>query len=57
MRSRGEFLTDESGADLVEYAFVVGIISIAMAAAINPMMPSIKAMFDNFKAAIDSVKW
>jgi Flp pilus assembly pilin Flp len=57
MEAGERFLTDERGADLVEYAFVVGMISIAMAAAINPMMPSIKAMFDNFKAALDSVKW
>jgi Flp pilus assembly pilin Flp len=57
MRSCGEFLTDECGADLVEYAFVVGIISIAMASAISPMMPSILKMFDNFKTALDKVKW
>ena len=40
------FVQDESGADFVEYAFIVAIISIATATLITPLVPTIIAVFD-----------
>jgi len=49
-------LTDDEGADFVEYALIVGLISVATATLVNPLMPTILAVFDKLVAAVSLVK-
>jgi len=50
------FLTNDDAADFIEYAFIIGMISIATASLISPMMPTIVAVLDKIAAAVSSVK-
>jgi len=40
-----EFLMDESGQDLIEYALMGGVVAVAAATVIPPMAPSVSAIF------------
>ncbi|MCB2078806.1 MAG: Flp family type IVb pilin [Novosphingobium sp.] len=43
----GKFRLDERGATAIEYALVVGLISIAMVAALNGMSDQLQTTFNN----------
>jgi|PlaIllAssembly_1097288.scaffolds.fasta_scaffold1656186_2 pilus assembly protein Flp/PilA len=40
-----EFLQDEQGQDLVEYALMAGLVAIAAGTVIPPVAPSVSAIF------------
>ncbi len=46
------FIREDEGQDLIEYALLAGLISIAVVAAINLIGARIIVLFDNIKAAI-----
>jgi Flp pilus assembly pilin Flp len=50
------FLASDDAADFIEYAFIIGMISVATASLITPMMPTIVAVLDKIAAAVSSVK-
>jgi len=51
------FLSDERGADLIEYALVVGLVSLAAASVISPMVPSITKFLDGVASTLSGIKW
>ena len=56
MATLNRFLGDERGADLIEYALIVGLVSIAAATVISPLVPSITSILDKIAAAAGKVK-
>ena len=51
------FLDDDAGADLIEYALVVGLVSLAAAAVISPLAPNIRAMLDRVSSTLNGITW
>jgi Flp pilus assembly pilin Flp len=51
-----QFVTDQAGADFIEYAFIIGVICVATATIITPLMPAVLGVFDNLIAAVSKVK-
>jgi len=49
------FVADDCGADLVEYALVVGLISLAAFGAMSGIGPNIRAMFDTLQLKIAAI--
>ena len=56
MRAVNQFITDQAGADFIEYAFIIGLICVATATLITPLMPAVLGVFDNLIAAVSKVK-
>jgi Flp pilus assembly pilin Flp len=49
------FVTDECGADFIEYAFIVGLVVVATASLLSPLMPNVLKVFDALAAAASKV--
>ena len=54
MGSIMRFVKDDSGADLVEYALLVGIVALGAVTAIGGVRDSILAMFDSIATSLDT---
>ena len=54
MGSITRFIKDDSGADLVEYALLVGLVSLAAAAALPGVATAISNLFDRLVDRIDA---
>jgi pilus assembly protein Flp/PilA len=48
------FITDDRGADLIEYALLTGLIALAAVGALGTVGTSLTTLFDKIKAKLDS---
>ena len=55
MGSIRRFFNDETGADLIEYALLAGLISLACAVTLGSVGTSIKHLFERIAGKIDEV--
>ena len=55
MGSINRFFNDETGADLIEYALLAGLISLACAFTLGTVGTSIRDLFGRIVARIDNV--
>jgi pilus assembly protein Flp/PilA len=53
MSSISRFVTDDAGADLIEYALLAGLISLACVATLGEVGKSIGGLFTSLKTKID----
>jgi pilus assembly protein Flp/PilA len=51
------FLKDESGATAIEYALIVGLISIALVATFQLLEADIRELFGRLGAALDAINF
>ncbi len=51
-----DVIGDEQGADFIEYAFIVGMISVATATLITPLMPAVLDVLQKIINAVSAVK-
>ena len=49
------FIKDDSGADLIEYALIVGLVSLAAATALGGVNGAISDLFTRLETALDAV--
>ena len=56
MQTIKQFLKDEEGASMAEYALLVGLIAVALIAAIIAFRGSIIATFDRVTAALNAAQ-
>jgi pilus assembly protein Flp/PilA len=49
------FVRDEQGQDLIEYALLAGFISLVAVAAITAVGTSLKDVYDDLNAQVDSI--
>jgi Flp pilus assembly pilin Flp len=54
MGSIPRFINDESGADLIEYALLVGLVSLAAATGLGGVATSIKNLFTRLTTKLDA---
>jgi len=54
MKAIAEFIRDQSGATAMEYAFVLGIISLASIAAFGSIANSINSTFSGLASGLDA---
>ena len=50
-----QFLRDDRGADLIEYALLAGLISLAAVATLTSVGTSITGLFDKIKTKLDGI--
>jgi pilus assembly protein Flp/PilA len=55
MGSIVRYLNDEAGADLIEYALLAGLISLAAVATLQDVGSSITGLFNKVKTKLDGV--
>jgi pilus assembly protein Flp/PilA len=55
MRDIQKFIRDEDGADLIEYALLAGLISLASVAALGSVGTSITGLFANVGTKLDGI--
>ena len=55
MNTLSRFINDDSGADLVEYALLVGLISLAAITSLTGISTKVVAMFNAIKTKLDTV--
>jgi len=49
------FINDDQGADLIEYALLVGLIALAMTASLKDVSTSISNLFGDIKTKLDAI--
>ncbi|MFN2581502.1 MAG: Flp family type IVb pilin [Candidatus Dormibacteria bacterium] len=49
------FIDDDQGADLIEYALLVGLIALAMTASLTQVSTSISGLFGKIKTSLDKI--
>ena len=54
MDSIKRFIADDQGADLVEYALLVGLIALALVGTLGDLKTSIKGLFDSIAGQLDT---
>jgi pilus assembly protein Flp/PilA len=55
MRNISQFVRDEQGADLIEYALLAGLISLAAVAALGTVGTSITGLFDKISTKLNGI--
>ena len=49
------FINDDQGADLIEYALLVGLIALAMTASLKNISTSISGLFTKIQTTLDAI--
>jgi len=55
MRSIRQFLHDDNGADLIEYALLAGLVSLAAVGTLTNVGTSITGLFGKIKTKLDGI--
>jgi len=55
MRTVTQFMKDEQGADLIEYALLAGLISLAAVGALSTIGTSITGLFGKISTKLDGI--
>ena len=55
MRGIKQFVTDDRGVDLIEYALLAGLISLAAVGTLTAVGTSITGLFDKLKTKLDGI--
>jgi pilus assembly protein Flp/PilA len=55
MRIIKQFINDDGGADLIEYALLAGLISLAAVAALGTVGTSITGLFNKISTKLDGI--
>jgi Flp pilus assembly pilin Flp len=55
MNTINAFLADEQGADLIEYALLVGLVALALTTTLSGVATSITGLFDKITTALGKV--